>query len=209
MTNNEYIYTDCIKFKLKDILMNEPRHSFESYEPKTDSQARALDVAKRVVRLANEPTGSPAIVVLSGNPGIGKTHLLESIKREIGDSGVPYEESVGGQLPSVANKNPDCRLFLGDDIFSRCDRLGGEFRDTSWSQVSALNELTLNDWYPNGKLVVLTSNFSLKAILVALNEFDRIGRSVSRLREMASRGADVPILGEDHRASSDIVSLFE
>lgn len=186
------------------------RYSFEDYKPATESQERALDVAKNVVRLASNPTiAGPALVVFSGKPGVGKTHLLKSIKSGLGNRRVSYEESRGGKLfLGMANQNPNARVFLGDDIFSRYDRLSGKLTSTSWGEISTLNDLVLNDWYPNNKLIVLTSNFPLEAIVSAMKEFDNMGRTSSRLKEMAQRGADVPIEGDDYRSSSNVESLF-
>lgn len=186
------------------------RYSFEDYKPATESQERALVIARNLVELASDSTiAGPALVVFSGKPGVGKTHLLESIKSGLGNRNVSYEESRGGKLfLGMANQNPNARVFLGDDVFSESDRLSAELGSASWSEINALNKLVLNDWYPNNKLIVLTSNFPLEAIVSAMKEFDNMGRTSSRLKEMAQRGADVPIEGDDYRSSSNVESLF-
>lgn len=189
------------------------RYRFEDYRPENESQERALKIARSVsdiaVKYADETvTTSPAIVVFSGSPGVGKTHLIESIKTDLSDSGINFE-SFSGQIPHHRTRGARGRIIVGDDAFSRHEQLNGTLGSSCWSEVQSLNEHLLEDWYPDGSLVILGSNFDLPTIQQALRASDGIGRASSRLDEMARRGADVPILGPDHRSTSEIASLFE
>jgi hypothetical protein len=181
------------------------RYSFDSYKPTTDSQERALGVARRVVEIAKSGTTDPAMVVLSGGPGVGKTHLIEAIRYGLSASGLKYDY-FSGHVPYEPKGG--LPIVVGDDAFSQFDRLGGKVIDPSSAEVGALNNAVLNTWYPESSLVVMSSNFSLQAIQTALSEFDTIGRASSRLQEMAQRGADIRIEADDHRTSGLIQSIF-
>ena len=183
-------------------------YSLESYKPQTPSQERALVVAKKVVDIARsysqESDTKPAIVVFSGNPGVGKTHLLEGIRLGLKTNAAEALHFSGSV--TKAGKGDSNKIITGDDVFSGLDSLdkyGGSF-----GEMKALNELILDEWYPAGRLAILTSNFSLTEIQAGLTAQDSIGRASSRLDEMARRGADIAIAGPDHRGSVAIESMF-
>lgn len=183
-------------------------YSLETYQPQTASQERALVVAKKVLDIAQSyvsgEQAKPAIVVFSGQPGVGKTHLLEGIHAGLQSDGISTARFSGNV--SKIPKGDDAKIVLGDDAFSNVDTLskyGGAF-----TEMKALNDLILDEWYPNGRLAVMTSNFSLAEIQAGLTVHDAIGRASSRLDEMARRGADVHIEGPDYRGTVAVESLF-
>lgn len=189
------------------------RYSFDTYIPGTPSQERALKIARHVSTLAvtayNESSAStePAIVVFSGKPGVGKTHLIEAIRGELDERGVAYD-SFASVVPHRGSQPLKQRVILGDDAFSRYAELSANVESSSYGELSSLKEHVLNDWYPEGSLVVISSNFALATIQEQLTNTDPIGRATSRLIEMAKRGADVPISGQDYRAVGEVDSLF-
>ncbi len=188
---NIYIYW----FRNRRENMPNSRYSFEGYIPKNESQKRALYVAKRVVELYNssdfQSNPQPAIVIFSGPPGVGKTHLLESIRGGVNTS-------------SSSDSSPP--IFI-DDLFSKHTELTGREHSESKQPLIEFGKKIMG-LYESGSLLIATSNFTLEKIITELNMVDTIGRASSRLNEMASRGADVPISGEDHRTSEQIRSLF-
>lgn len=182
------------------------RYSFESYVPETESQTSALAVARKVLDIARTDISQPLMVVFSGGPGVGKTHLIEAIRDGLSEDGIDHDY-FSGRVP--ANKLKGNKVVIGDDAFSTVDKISGYMGSPSWPELHALNDRVLDDWYPDASLVVFSSNFPLGAIREALGKYDKIGRASSRLSEMSSRGVDVPITGADHRQSQAVLSLFE
>jgi|GEM_PF-3018319 len=147
------------------------------------------------------------MVVFSGKPGTGKTHLFESIRNELCKRDIPHD-IFRSAIPHSSEHQLRRRIVLGDDAFSRYDELRSDISSSSFGELSLLNSHIIDNWYPNGTLVVMTSNFSLSAIQERLEDIDTMGRALSRLSEMARRGADVPIEGPDYRVQGQIDSIF-
>ncbi len=189
------------------------RYSFDTYKPANESQTRALQVAQKASRLAIEHYADesvvtePAIIVFSGSPGVGKTHLLESIRKQLDSRDIPHTDFNGAIPPN--NFSPvKGRIIIGDDAFSAHNKLSSTVGNASAAELRYLNANVLDRWYPDGSLVIMSSNFTLEEMQLRLRELDDVGRASSRLDEMARRGADVPITGADYRATSGVESLF-
>lgn len=190
-----------------------PSSRFDSYEPGTESQQEALE---RFTRLAAAITNSAEkilssaypfehgrFIFVSGNPGVGKTHLLEALINE-----------VTGNVPELARRiylfrgRFTVRNISGISDFDKCpivvvDDLYAEYQTIDdlhpRTDIKVLMEM-ITMVYEKRQLVIFSSNFPLmEGIEERIRSVDTLGRTTSRLKELLANSGEMEIQGEDHR----------
>lgn len=196
--------------------------TFESYYPTTDQQEQAkkslLDLANEIIACKDrdrvwELFRGGKLIVLSGSPGTGKTHLLRSFVRKIVAERPEFSElfyvefgnMAGAQISQDDTINsiswrsfPRGNYPIGviDDAFfdvSNIDRLDG----IAIGNIVKLISTCLD----NSRLCIMNSNFSFaNGIEQVIAKNDPTGRISSRLYAILAGGInEFDMTGEDQR----------
>jgi len=195
---------------------------FAKYVPKTEAQTQALELAKSIAGAlvdgegkititgndyrTHSPFDNSILYVLSGKPGVGKTHLIESILNDL-KARAPSLYDISclrrGPLPFVASGSAHDGDFDGKPLI---------FLDDVWADKSSVKDLNNDNirslmgvitWaYERRAMIVMTTNFPfVSEILPVIKQHDPVGRVVSRTQEMLDqRACEINIEGPDHRA---------
>jgi len=182
--------------------------SFESYIPKTSSQAKALKVISSITSLNSS-------MFLSGRPGVGKTHLAISLIRKL-------MLTWGYTVQDDAGYSPQCGISVPIEFFSANNillKIKRVFSTNDGSEEKEINKyassnfLVIDDigtdkatdwalgvWYTiidarYCKCIptIITSNYSL-------SEF--ASKYGDRLASRLSSGIIINIEGEDYRVGA-------
>lgn len=148
--------------------------TFDSYRPVTPADQEGLDFAKRVTRHYYE--GGKGNVVLSGHPGIGKSHLSLSMLRALNEAGAKKEQYATAIFMPVArlfslitdsfNSTNGMTEARAVELLTACDYL---VLDDLGKESSYSHELKrANDWkqsvlfqiLDNRERTIITTNFS-------------------------------------------------
>jgi DNA replication protein DnaC len=194
-----------------------PKSSFDSYKPQTEEQKEALawmsGMADWLISLqdsfagGSNPLEDGTLFFLSGQPGTGKTHLLEAVINDIRERAPELLDSIylfrdkftskfcSGVYEFSFDRKPI--IFL-DDLFSEHQSIGDLHDATDIPAISSL----ISQAYERRWLVVATSNFPLMSgILDRIKKVDKVGRISSRCEEIITgRGQEFEIKGPDYRA---------
>ncbi len=198
-------------------IVGEVRQSstFDSFVPQNKTQKKVADDLRQLAdNIAKHPrildAGSPfeqgRIIVLWGGPGVGKTHLLEATInhiRVVNPAAVKrmYMSRFPLTHEHISYSNGfdynGCNVVFLDDVYS-------EFTDLSrLSDVTDIPSFMklVTVVYERRLLVVVTSNFNFTDGIVARTaKVDKIGRALSRPRELMANSGELHIVGSDYRA---------
>lgn len=189
--------------------------TFDNYQAATPSQEAALShisgLAQAILLNLKENKGSlvprgSQLVILEGNPGTGKSHLIEALHRTIPvkDQYKPISFIVDKPLGYVFTvMSPvfvsDAKVVLIDDL------LQSEGTNLTQMELSTLSAF-LYMAYQNNMIVVAGTNHSAENLIQQVIAYDQrkdsIGRLESRLQEMTRKGQNIlKIEGPDGRES--------
>lgn len=193
-----------------------PDSRFDTYVPKTDSQRDAMHTMKKlaqslvdlqdVFKTSTNPFSKAAFFVLSGGPGLGKSHLLEALIHEVEESAPNVLDhmfllresftlhTIGGVGSSTFDRRP---IVLIDDLFSQhpsVDKLCPATDIKGLAQYIAYA-------YENRVVTIATCNFPfIDSILPKIKESDPVGRITSRCAEViTANSGELTMDGPDHR----------
>lgn len=190
------------------------RHaSLTTFVPQTARQREIADnigkLAKMLIRRAPEIIGSEAspfpsgaILVLTGPPGRGKSHLMEGLIGDVLTEAPGLEskillsrESLFSNFGSAVPRWHSWPLVFLDDVFS------DEQSVSSLRIGSIMAFMNLITWvYEGRRLAVLTTNFPiLDGLTQKILEADQIGRTVSRMKELWANAGEFELDGGDYR----------
>lgn len=179
---------------------------FSDYLPQTDSQKFALDkvsdfcfliINNKDMLLKDKVFKNAMWLSLSGLPGVGKTHLLNSMKNCLIDNGLDkllYKTSkVTWSADALSWGKP---IIFVDDWFADLHMVS-QFNDNCIRQIyETLMHIELEK-----KVLVSTSNFQFFAnreLFTRIATFDGTGRLASRLQVF--RAGIIDIQGPDYRS---------
>lgn len=191
-----------------------PGSTFENFTPSTDSQSRVHELlqglaqqvieAKDTIATQTQPFGDACLIFLHGEPGRGKTHLVEAFVNAI-KAAAPevFARMVLScdrlYLDYLYSSNPydDAPIVIIEDLFH--DKKSVSDLHTGADIAAFMKFIT--DMYSHKRLVIVTSNFRLLkgGILDRVKEADQVGRTVSRAAEVMSGGGEFELLGPDYR----------
>lgn len=190
-----------------------PTSQFSTYQPQTDSQAEALkrftalaDAIARKSRSVVEntyPFEHGRIIFVSGNPGVGKTHLVEALINELTQREPDLVERIflfRGNFThaNIANFSDfgGCPIVIIDDLFAERQSIEKLHPNV---EIKVLMQL-ITAVYDERRLVLVTSNFPLmQGIVEKILAADAVGRVSSRLRELMANSGELIIEGRDYR----------
>lgn len=191
-----------------------PGSTFENFTPSTDSQSQVQELlqglaqqvieAKDTIATQTQPFGDACLIFLYGEPGRGKTHLVEAFVNEL-KAAAPevFARMVLSRdrlyLDYLYSSNPygDAPIVIVDDLFH--DKKSVSDLHPGGDIAAFMKFIT--DMYNHKRLVIVTSNFALVkgGILARIKEEDKVGRTVSRAAEVLSGAGEFELLGPDYR----------
>lgn len=202
------MYRDDKKAELR------PTNTFANFEVQTEGQQLAFDVlrtladqvvaASQHIATIRQPFDEPSLLFLWGQPGRGKTHLVEAFVNRIRlEAPDVYQRLIMTRgrfyFDFQMNDNPygDAPIVIIDDMFH--DKLGVSDLHPATEINSFMRFIT--DLYDRRRLVLVTSNFPLieGGILEMVAKVDKIGRITSRAAEVMSRVGEIELQGMDFR----------
>ncbi|MBP9809808.1 hypothetical protein KBF38_16020 [bacterium] len=191
-----------------------PSNNFSTFEAQTESQrtvsgllqglANQVIDCRDVIANTAQPFSQPCLFFLWGEPGRGKTHLVEAfvnkIRREAPDVYSRMVMSRGRFLYDyqiVDNPYGDAPIVVIDDMFHDKMSVGDLHPNTEIASFMRF----LTDLYDRQRLVIVTSNFPLieGGIMGRVASVDKVGRTISRAAEVMSRAGEYKLEGEDFR----------
>ena len=118
-----------------------PEPTFDNYQPYTESQEQALQLFKAIgselvkseqaLIGPENPIPKGRLIILSGSPGVGKTHLIEALINEIKAKapellsqiyllrGTPLGYVTSYDAVSYGSRFKERRIIIIDDLFSQ------------------------------------------------------------------------------------------
>lgn len=191
-----------------------PSNNFSNFEAQTKSQKNVFELLQRLAQqvvdcrdvIANteKPFAEPCLLFLWGEPGRGKTHLLEAFVNQIcREAPDVYRRMVMSRgrfyydYQITDNPYGDAPIVVIDDMFH--DKMSVADLHPNTEIASFMRFLT--DLYDRQRLVIVTSNFPLieGGIMERVAAVDKIGRTISRAAEVMSRAGEYKLEGEDFR----------
>lgn len=188
-----------------------PNSTFENFDPQNEEMGKikdglerlSNDISRRVVSGKNilvPGLDTGKIINLQGNPGLGKTHLLEAIVNFLKNKGVEirdlesliYFDRQFGTTSLIDQNHP---IVLIDDLFKNTQSAG----DLNDYQIKDFSKLVTRV-YEEQILLVTSTNLDVMSILNRVEELDRVGRVSSRMKELTNGGvSNFELTGDDYR----------
>lgn len=197
--------------KLKEV---RPSNNFSSFEAQSESQRtvsgllqgltnQVIDCREAIANTA-QPFSEPCLFFLWGEPGRGKTHLVEAFVNKIrSEAPDVYRRMIMSRgsfyFDYQTSDNPygDAPIVVIDDMFH--DKMSvGDLQPST--EIAAFMRF-ITDLYDRQRLVIVTSNFPLieGGIMERVAAVDKIGRTISRAAEVMSRAGEYKLEGQDFR----------
>ncbi len=191
-----------------------PSNNFSNFEAQTKSQKNVFELlqglaqqvvdCRDVIANTEKPFAEPCLLFLWGEPGRGKTHLVEAFVNQIRHEAPDvYRRMVMSRgrfyydYQITDNPYGDAPIVVIDDMFH--DKMSVADLHPNTEIASFMRFLT--DLYDRQRLVIVTSNFPLieGGIMERVAAVDKIGRTISRAAEVMSRAGEYKLEGEDFR----------
>lgn len=184
--------------------------SFEVYDPELGQSVELLkDIADQVIaareRILKEefPFDNGKVLFLWSEPGRGKTHLVEAFVNRVlkGDKRLAqrmvlsrgcfyYDFQIG------ENPYHGAPIVIIDDMFHDMQSVAQLHPAT---EIAAFMKF-MTMVYERRVLALVTSNFPLMdGILARVKEVDKVGRILSRAKEVLSYSGEIHLAGKDFR----------
>lgn len=203
----EYEYQERLKTLIKNSNLGERfrRRTFETFKVNENNKyyyETCLRYAQKFNEIKEDGTG----IILSGNCGVGKTHLAAAIAHELMKKG--YQPIFGtlinllGRVKStyntkvsketdeeIINSYINCSLLIIDDL--------GKEKPSEWT-LEKLYQV-LNARYEDNKPVIITTNYSMDKLIERLtvnSNNETAEATVSRIYEMCQ---GINMQGNDYR----------
>jgi chromosomal replication initiation ATPase DnaA len=191
-----------------------PTNTFDNFEVQSEGQRLAFDLlstlAEQVVAASQhiasiaQPFDEPSLLFLWGQPGRGKTHLVEAFVNRIRvDAPEVYKRLImsrgrfSSDFQSDFNSYGDAPIVIIDDMYHDMMRVSDLHPAT---EIKAFMRF-ITDLYDRRRMVIVTSNFPLieGGIMEMVTKVDKIGRITSRAAEVMSRVGEIELQGMDFR----------
>ena len=192
---NQFYSQNYISKRLKD-------YNFNNFKV-TDSNKNEVEIAKDYTKKCTENKQENGLII-TGNTGVGKTHLAASIANELIKNGQPVifgtlinlltevkgSYSIDGEYESkIINKYSKIGLLIIDDL--------GKERPSEWTLEKLFT--IINNRYENNLPVIITTNYNrekLRERLACNKNYEIADSIISRLYEMCK---GINITGKDKR----------
>jgi len=143
------------------------------------------------------------MIILWGNPGVGKTHLQEAIVNHIAQVNPAvlarlYLSRYDFTLENLSSafSYGGCPVILIDDMYARHQSVESLHPNTDLDSFKKF----ISRVYENRCLVIVTTNFQFKdGILQRVKSIDKIGRVTSRMNELMACSGEIHLKGPDYR----------
>ena len=185
--------------------------TFESFNPQNKVQEEAKTTMQKLVskivakvKLASGKLNfdHARLISISGEPGLGKTHLLEAFINEFRNNDIDPENLIylsrGNFTLDNISKISDFDqkpIIVIDDLFSEHQSVEPLGPTTDLDCLSKF----LSFAYEDRRLIITSSNLALGEILKRVEEIDKIGRINSRANEMMAGLPEIKVEGKDYR----------
>lgn len=179
-------------------------NTFNSYKINNESQENAVKKLKKVCEYIKETKADfkqARAMFIHGGPGLGKTHLLNSIVnecQEFKDNICFLRSNIDSTFGMIYDGMiPEHKTILMlDDMFSEYHSIDQLHPATDIRSLINLIYMA----YENKKLLIMNSNFNLvDNIIPMIERVDKQGRITSRLKEMMALSGSIEIIGQDYR----------
>lgn len=172
------LLTDADRLKLRSELA-----------PLISSYSRKIETWTRIVRqsglLASGIRPEPVTILLSGKPGIGKSYLVNTLTKEIGQDSIPWKHTPGETIANhIYVRNPNDKFFSGykgqhtivyDDLLQLRD---GESKENP-EIMEIMNTVGCNAYHLNmASLEDKENGYFRSEMLIATSNLESFGASV-------------------------------
>ncbi len=192
------MWIDNLSDKIDEILENKLPYeeTLDWFKPQTEIQERAKNNIAGLAKLAIDfkwKPPKPVVFALHGKAGRGKTHLLKSFLNELAKAGLSYKYDY---KPNTAMhyRVENFQIMALDDLFAGKNNVE---KLEKWDYTYLEN--LFFDIYENKKILIFTSNFSLKELVEFIKKYDERGLLLSRISEFIWICPDIEMDGEDYR----------
>lgn len=175
---------------------------FENFEPQNDSQKVAKNFLEKLAEYLTKNKIPDAVIIwIQGAPWLWKSHLLNSFNNQLRDNKIDSCDNLNDEHFLTLEKYKASDIILIDDLFQNLNSLD----KVSTFDINNLSRLIFHI-YENKKILIITSNFDINAILDKISSEDKVWRLRDRITELLSHTQPIKLEWESYRKKKALES---